>query len=201
MRIQSDSHTIDLHSGRPTRKMLIYMRVTEELSNDSEYCERVKAYRKKHPVALNSDEFPIDRVIYSTFPNSYFIKQILYEKNNLVLVDISENGNPFKMAPKNLPEDILIFYTMTPFYHMRIEIGKGFACEGQRYNHFPGNFYMDSKIENALDFREYSKHYIGREQCFDLGEVYPYTLVLKHSDECAEFMEDLRTNQNEQGIR
>lgn len=169
--------------------------------NNPAYCKRVKAFREEHPVKLNSKGFPVDRAIFTTFPDFYFIKKILYDENDVVLADIGQRENPYLLNPVNLPENILIFYTMIPYFHEKLEIGKGFACEGQRYNHIPGNLYMDSKIQNALDFREYSKHYRGREKCFDLNEIYPYTLVLENVYECAEFMKDLSAHLEEPTIR
>jgi len=169
----------------------------QKIKADPEYCKRVEDYRKLHPPKLDKRGLPVkqDRVMYSNFPYYYFIKKVMDETNTLVLVPYQDSSN-LKVTPTFLAPEILMFYHMNPKYHNRLQIDRDFVCPGQRYNHIPGNVYLDAKDQNALDMRQYSKHYLGREKCFDPWEVMPYTLVLDVPEQCQEFISYLESSVN-----
>ena len=59
--------------------------------------------------------------------------------------------------------------------HEKLLIDTEFACSDQRYNHIPGNHYMNYKDEMARVSREYSQK-VGT-QCYDDGKHLPKTYI------------------------
>lgn len=79
-----------------------------------------------------------------------------------------------------------------------MEIGKNFACEGQRYNHIPGNEYLDNKDTSVLDLLNYSENH---RDCFDVWNFTPYTLILEDKKQCETFVESLRLQKDSKDIK
>ncbi|CAG9327613.1 unnamed protein product [Blepharisma stoltei] len=167
---------------------------------DDDYCDSVKEYRLNNPVKLDSRGLPVheDKIIYSNFPKWYFTKKTLIENYNVVYPEYYLT-NVRKNKPAHLPLNITMFFHMVFNTHQFMEIGKHFVCPGQRYNHIPGNTYIDAKDESIMDLVKYSEQFSGRKQCFDIWAFTPYTLILSNEKECALFMQNLKENisQNE----
>lgn len=168
--------------------------------NDDNYCDSVKKYRDKFPVILDNKGLPItsDRILYSNFPNWYFVKKILGNFTTLILNNHTDS-NSHNVYRTRLPLNITFFYHMTTNYHEGKQIDTQFLCKGQRYNHIPGNFYLDGKDYNALDYRTYKSYYRNRQSCWD--DFLPKTLVLSEYEDCEEFMNDLKVNTLKNDIR
>lgn len=54
-----------------------------------------------------------------------------------------------------MPRGINMFFHLSAVWHIRHKIGMHFLCEGQMYNHIPGNLYLSYKDYAALRLREY----------------------------------------------
>lgn len=171
----------------------------QKVLNDDDYCARVALFQKSFPIDLDFNGLPAksSRVVYSNFPNWYFVKKILSNYTNLVLVDyVDSNTNLLKM---HLPENITFFFHMTADYHEGKVIDTQFLCPGQRYNHIPGNFYIDSKDINALDIAEYQKYFEDSPEC--QLDFFPYTLVLEKAEDCKKFINELKKSSDQQSIK
>ena len=80
---------------------------------------------------------------------------------------------------------------LIPSWHLNFKIGTHFLCEGQRYNHIPGNGWLNFKDVSANSLRKYNEYYFDRPQCFDAWRVMPYTLDLTQTAQCFEFLDAL----------
>ena len=171
----------------------------QKVLNDDDYCERVEAFRKFTPISLDSNGLPSiqQRVVYSNYPNWYFVKKILANNTNLVLEEYVDSST--KLNKVHLVENITLFFHMTTEYHEGKQIDTQFLCKGQRYNHIPGNIYIDSKDTNALDIYEYKNIYRNNPEC--AIDFFPNTLVLDNISDCQIFIKDLQSNNSIQKIK
>ena len=93
----------------------------------------------------------------------------------------------FHPTEKLYPE-ITLFFVHEPTWHDFHEIGVHFLCEGQRYNHIPGNQYLNFKDKAANSVQKYAEKVYGyRKDCFDPWKFMPYTVDLSDFYKCKDF--------------
>lgn len=91
-----------------------------------------------------------------------------------------------------------MFFVKNPIWHDTHKIGSDFLCQGQLYNHIPGNTNLNFKDTIANSFRKLKDHYKDRSHCFDPWKAHPYTLDLSDKSQCLEFLNHLQDgNPNE----
>lgn len=175
----------------------------QEITSDSMYCEKVSEYRKSHPIRVDERGLPIqqDRILFLDFPRRYYTYKVLSESYTLALPGYYYTESSTNRSLTAFPLNITLFYTMMPAFHNKFKINHSFLCKGQKYNHIPGNVFLDYKDQNALDFRTYSDYYSNQKHCFQLNQSVPHTLVLSSKTELDLFMVSLQENIDNSEIR
>lgn len=161
---------------------------------EEDYCKKVRKYREKNPVELQENGLPVpeSRVMYTTFGSLYYTRAVFQETQNLVLKEYIEQSSIETLPEVYIPKNITMFYTMKMLdFHRHLKLGKTFLCQGQRYNHIPGNVFLDSKKQNQIDFRLYAKLYKDRTHCFDPWKIIPFSYILSDQSECTLFIKSL----------
>ncbi|CAG9335966.1 unnamed protein product [Blepharisma stoltei] len=174
----------------------------QNIVNDNNYCEYVMNYQQDHLITLDQDGLPIkqQRIIFSDFNNNTFPKKILNRISTLSMTEHFTRMNPERHPYEKLKPNINLFFHHEPLWHEFHEIGKHFLCQGQRYNHIPGNENINYKDTTINTFRNYTKHYVGRMQCFNPWMVMPYSLDLSDENQCKEFFNRLNDDKDREGV-
>jgi hypothetical protein len=172
----------------------------QQIINEDDYCARVVEWQAAHPIRLGANSLPIkvDRVTFSDYLNGNLVKDVLKSSGILVLkeynIEIEEYDWQDLPALTTLPVSIRLFVHKSPSWHLYHLIGEHFLCEGQFYNHIPGNDHLTSKDEIVDQVREYGAYYEGREECFNPWKFLPYTLNMKNRAHCLELVEHLKAD-------
>lgn len=172
---------------------------TDELNliREEDYCSKVQNYQKHHKYTFDSRGIPVkeDRKVFSTYSPGMFVKRILANYTSLVSQKhyggMKKDLTPFE----TLDPSTTLFFHLKPSWHKDFEIGVHFLCKGQKYNHIPGNIYLNFKDITAKNFREYGELYRDKQHCFDPWKIHPFTYDLTDEDQCLEFMEQLEEDQ------
>uniref|UniRef100_A0A7S3I8V1 Uncharacterized protein n=1 Tax=Fabrea salina TaxID=342563 RepID=A0A7S3I8V1_9CILI len=174
----------------------------QNILNDPDYCEKVKEYQRATKLSFDSRGLPLkkSKVVYSDYSPGLLVKKILKNYTTPVLLNHFGGMSKGKTPYDNLPQSVNMFFELQPSWHIYHQIGVNFLCEGQIYNHIPGNSWLNYKDVTANTMRDYSKYYVGREHCFDPWKVMPYTLDMTDKKQCKEFLEILRSQNTFEGI-
>lgn len=175
----------------------IVLTVTDEnIKNDDNYCKYVENYQKSRKIELDANGLPEKkyRFIFSDYSPGLLLKEILREI--AVLANPKLIGNKdFKDAPlEELDPKIDIFFHLKPAWHQVHQIERHFLCENQRYNHIPGNLYLNFKDIMANSMRKYAKNFVNREKCFEPWEIMPETFDMYDKVQCLEFADRVNSS-------
>ena len=175
----------------------------QNILNDPDYCQKVKEYQGATKLSFDSRGLPLkkSKVVYSDYSPGLLVKKILKNYTTPVLLNHFGGMSKGKTPYDNLPQSVNMFFELQPSWHIYHQIGVNFLCEGQIYNHIPGNSWLNYKDVTANTMREYSKYYVGREHCFDPWKVMPYSLDLTIESDCEEFTRELEENLNSKEIK
>jgi hypothetical protein len=150
-----------------------------------------------------------DRAVFTDYPPGQLGRHAIYDispemmRHNHMKSHKKKKDKPRPKTNLNgLPEELDIFFTKIPTWHLKRTIGVHFLCEGQRYGHIPGNEHIVHKDEAAINAVEYSKYYAdGREHCFDPWVFMPKTYVLNDKEQCLEIYGILQSEAKSDEIR
>lgn len=167
----------------------------ENVLNDDHYCKKVHDYQKEVQIEKNKLGLPNKeyRFVFSDYSNELYVKQMLRENGMISNPDLVGKKDFTGLPPEALDPRISIFFHLKPAWHQFHQIGRHFLCQNQRYNHIPGNLYLNFKDIVTNSMIKYSKHFKGREKCFSPWEIMPETYDLVDKAQCTTFMKILKT--------
>lgn len=176
-------------------------RMHQNIINFSGYCEAVSKSRFFSKSYLNSKGIPItsSKIVYSDFTFDSYTRKVLQNYTKLVMPHHFTRMNSQYHPWERLYPEINLFFVHEPAWHDYHELGLHFLCEGQRYNHIPGNHHLNFKDETVNRLQEYAKkHYAGRKHCFDPWKIIPFTYDLTDIQQCKSFFAELAEEKSEE---
>jgi len=165
----------------------------QNIINQNDYCELVKDYQASNPLKLGPKGIPLQKVVFSDFSHKSFPHKVLKNYTDLVLLEHFTRMHPKLHPYEQLPPNISIFFHHEVVWHKYHKIGEQFLCQGQRYNHIPGNIYLSFKDTTINNFIEYQKH----NQEFKPWEVMPKSWDLSDLSQCKDFFSVLQKDAQE----
>lgn len=169
-------------------------RMHQNIINFPTYCDEVSKYQSTSKIYLNSLGIPIrsNKILYADYTYDSYTRKVLSNYTKLVMPEHFTRMNSKYHPWEKLYPEISMFFVHEPAWHDYHEIGKHFLCQGQRYNHIPGNHHLNFKDETANRLQEYAKkHYKGRANCFDPWTILPKTYDLSDLNQCKEYFSQL----------
>ena len=143
--------------------------------NDVKYCEKLALQGKN----FETQDSP--KVIFSDYLPGNLVKDVLGSYGRLVHTDNHIGSTNLEYS--NLDPSITMFFHKSD-WHTSQMIGKSFLCEGQRYNHIPGNKHLVYKDLISNHIKSYAKHYNYNKTCFDYDKFMPESYDLTNIYEC-----------------
>jgi hypothetical protein len=151
--------------------------------SDSSYCSSSNTSKPSNPSKIYSDYNPGNLV------------RTVISKNH-ELVHKSHHLNSKSKEDSYLDPEISLFFHKTD-WHMYQAIGSMFLCEGQRYNHIPGNTNLVFKDIISLNLQKYLKSLPSDSSpAFFL----PETFDLSSRPSCLEFLAELDRSSDDSEI-
>ena len=169
-------------------------RMHQNIINFPEYCKEVNRHHLSSTLYFNAKGIPISssKILYSDFTYDSYTRKVLLNHTKLVMPHHFTRMNSQYHPWEKLYPEISLFFVHEPAWHDYHQIGLHFLCDGQRYNHIPGNHHLNFKDETANRLQEYSKtHYAGRKHCFSPWEITPFTYDLSDISQCRAFFQEL----------
>jgi hypothetical protein len=144
----------------------------QNIANQKNYCELVQAHQSSHHPK---------KVLFTDLPPTSALKSLLSKHFTLTntnhYTEMDRNSSPYEY----LSPSITLFYISSTNWHSFHIAGVHFLCEGQAYNHIPG----DSTFSLSKGFREKAKLYYQIDLFSRVFNTYDLTDFL----ECEEFIE------------
>lgn len=194
---------LDYYIKKPTGKLYFNTKAWEtylsdydyndeyyHIINDESYCDKVKNVNIITKFNISELEYKNNRIIYSDYKQGNLVKSVLKKNGRLVLTKHNLNS-PSNMRDRYLDPKITMFFHKS-MWHFHMMIGTSFLCEGQKYNHIPGNIYLSYKDLITKQAKLYSQSYEPRDFCFNVDEFMPKTYDLTDEAECLEIVKILR---------
>lgn len=128
----------------------------------------MKEYQISRMINFDAKGLPSkeQRHIFTDYSPGLLVRTILEEISILSNPRLFGNMNTQNNELEKIDPKVEIFFHLKPAWHQLHQIERHFLCEGQRYNHIPGNIYLSFKDVIANSFKKYAKKYEGRKVCF-----------------------------------
>jgi len=164
-----------------------YKRPFFGLKNDPNYCQNHRRFFTNNVQSWLSSEN--NNILTESSINSLLrtlvianIGTDLYPNISARMPDVLREGFLY-----DIPLNATLFITKNPMHAFR-ELGKGFACLPQLYNHIPGHSSLSRKTSIAKSLRQYTKAFQGKPgHCFNPQNFMPKTYILSEEKDCSDF--------------
>lgn len=144
----------------------------------ADYCQKVQMWLKANPIEFGKDGLPLKdyRYIY----NDYAV----FTNTKEIIKDVATLAKKIQLPDGKLGLDYRtnMFYFKLVNRHNFFQIDKNILCEGQLYNHIPGNEHIATKEGLVRSITEYFQMF--GQDCIVPWSFMPETYDLSIEDQC-----------------